>query len=74
LGLLALDVDGIELISMRVYPTRNFLTSESFFKGILKYCEGKPEFIVNNAHGLRMPLKRLCWPITIKPGLRSLIE
>ncbi|MEM3490066.1 MAG: hypothetical protein QXO75_10505 [Nitrososphaerota archaeon] len=34
---------------MRVYPTRNPLTSESSFKSVLKYCEGKPEFIVDGA-------------------------
>ncbi|MEM3602232.1 MAG: DDE-type integrase/transposase/recombinase [Candidatus Bathyarchaeia archaeon] len=49
----ALDIDRNELISMRVYPTRNFLTSESFFKSVLNYCEGKPEFIVDNAPWLK---------------------
>jgi putative transposase len=53
LGLPALDVDRSELIFMRVYPTRNSLTSEPFFNGVLKYCEGKPEFIVDNAPWLR---------------------
>jgi transposase-like protein len=34
---------------MKVHPTRNSLISESFIKGILKYCDGKPEFIVYSA-------------------------
>lgn len=49
----ALDIDRNELISMRVYPTRNSLTTESFIKGVLKHCEGKPEFIVDDAPWLR---------------------
>jgi len=48
-----LDVDRNELISMRVYPTGNFLTSESFFKGVLKHYEGKHEFIVDGAPRLK---------------------
>jgi len=38
---------------MKVYRTRNILTSEFFFKGVLKYCDGKPEFIVDNAPWLK---------------------
>jgi len=34
----ALDLDGNELISMRVYPSRNIFTSESFLKSVLKHC------------------------------------
>jgi len=41
---------------MRVYPTRKILASESFFKGVLKYCEGEPEFIVDNAPWLKEAL------------------
>mgnify|MGYP001626424506 CR=1 FL=1 len=40
-------------------PTRNSLTSESFFNGVLKYCEGKPEFIVDNAPRLKDALTEL---------------
>ncbi|MGB9671573.1 MAG: DDE-type integrase/transposase/recombinase [Candidatus Norongarragalinales archaeon] len=49
----ALDIERNELISMMVYPSRNSLTSESFIKGVLKYCEGKHEFIVDNAPWLK---------------------
>jgi transposase-like protein len=56
---LALDIDGNELISMRVYPTTNSLTSEFFFNGVLKYCEGKLEFIVDNAPWLKDTLTDL---------------
>ncbi|MEM3551529.1 MAG: DDE-type integrase/transposase/recombinase [Candidatus Bathyarchaeia archaeon] len=71
----ALDLDRNELISMRVYPTRNFLTSESFFKGVLKYCEGKPEFIVDSAPWLKDALVTLGLAYHHQTrGLRSLIE
>ena len=71
----ALDVDGNELISMRVYPTRNILASESFFKSVLKHCEGRPEFIVDNAPWLKDALIELGLAhIHQTIGLRSLIE
>ena len=31
-----------ELILMRVYTTRNYLTTKSFVKEVLDYCENKP--------------------------------
>ena len=34
---------------MRVYPSRNALATEQFINEVLKYCEGKPMFIVDNA-------------------------
>jgi transposase-like protein len=40
----ALDVDGNEIISMRVYPSRNALAAEQFIREVLKYCDGKPNF------------------------------
>lgn len=49
----ALDIDRNELISMRVYPARNSLTSESFLKGMLMLCHGKPKFIADNAPWLK---------------------
>lgn len=55
----ALAVDRNELLSMRVYPTRNSLTTESFIRGVLKYCEDKPEFIVDNAPWLGDALTEL---------------
>ena len=71
----ALDIDRNELISMRVYPTRNSLTTESFIKGVLKYCDGKPEFIVDDAPWLRDALKELGLTHHNQArGLRSLIE
>jgi transposase-like protein len=71
----ALDIDRNELISMRVYPTRNSLTSKSFLKGVLKYCEGKPEFIVDKAQWLRDALMELGLAYHHQTrGPRSLIE
>ena len=34
-----------ELILMRVYTTRNYLTTKSFVKEVLDYCENKPKFV-----------------------------
>ena len=59
IGLFSLRHGKDELISMRVYLTRNLLTSESFFNGILKCCEGKPEFIVDNTPWLKDALTML---------------
>jgi transposase-like protein len=71
----ALDIDRNELLSMRVYPARNSLTTESFIKGVLKYCDGKPEFIVDNAPWLRNALTELGLTHHHQArGLRSLIE
>ena len=52
----ALDVERNEVMSMRVYPSRNAFTSESFLKGALRLCEGKPEFIVDRAPWLEEAL------------------
>jgi len=60
---------------MRVYPTRNILASESFFEGVLKYCEGEPEFIVDNAPWLKEALITLGLAHHHQAhGMRSLIE
>ena len=40
-----IDVERNELILMRVYTTRNYLTAKSFVKEVLDYCENKPKFI-----------------------------
>ncbi len=45
----AVDVEGNELILMRVYTTRNYLTAKSFIKEVLNYCENKPKFIIDKA-------------------------
>jgi len=42
----AVDIERNELILMNVYTTRNYLTTRSFVKEVLKYCENKPKFIV----------------------------
>jgi len=71
----ALDIDRNELISMRVYPARNSLTSESFLKGVLKHCRGRPRFIVDGAPWLRDALKELGLPYQHQTfGPRSLVE
>ena len=45
----AVDVERNELISMKVYPTRNWLVTKSFIKEVLKYCENKPKFVIDKA-------------------------
>ena len=45
----AVDVERNELILMRVYTTRNYLTTKSFVKEVLEYCENKPKFIIDKA-------------------------
>jgi len=45
----AADVERNELILMRVYTTRNYLTTKSFIKEVLEYCENKPKFIIDKA-------------------------
>ena len=45
----AIDVEENELILMRVYTTRNNLTTKSFVKEVLEYYENKPKFIIDKA-------------------------
>jgi putative transposase len=52
----ALDVDGNDILSIRVYPSRNGLAAEQFIREVLKYCDGKPTFIVDNAPWLKQAL------------------
>ncbi|MCD6493100.1 MAG: IS6 family transposase [Archaeoglobaceae archaeon] len=40
-------MEGNELILMRIYTTRNYLTAKSFIKEVLNYCENKPKFIID---------------------------
>ena len=69
----ALDVDRNEIISMRVYPSRNALASEQFIREVLKCCEGKPTFIMR--HGLSRPWRSWSYHAMRSPfGDRSLIE
>jgi len=68
-------LDRNELVSMRVYPARNSLTTESFIRSVLKYCDGKPEFVVDNAPWLREAITELGLTYHHQArGLRSLIE
>ena len=55
----AVDVERNELILMRVYTTRNYLTTKSFIKEVLEYCENEPKFIIDKAPRLIDALKSL---------------
>jgi len=55
----AIDVERNELILMRVYTTRNYLTTKSFIKEVLNYCENKSRFVVDKAPWLMEALKSL---------------
>lgn len=55
----AIDIERNELILMRVYPSRNYLTTKLFILEVLKYCENKPKFIVDKAPWLIDALKSL---------------
>ncbi len=55
----AIDVERNELILMRVYTTRNYLTTKSFIKEVLECCENKPRFVVDKAPWLIDALKSL---------------
>lgn len=55
----AVDVERNELILMRVYTTRNLLTTKSFIKEVLNYCENKPKFVVDKAPWLKEALESL---------------
>ena len=43
----ALDVERNEIVWMRVYSHRNYLTTLNFVKTMLKYCRNKPVFVVD---------------------------
>ena len=55
----AIDVERNELILMRVYTTRNYLTTKLFITEVLKYCENKPKFVIDKAPWLRKALESL---------------
>jgi putative transposase len=40
----ALDVDRNEILSMRVYPSKNALAAEQFIRKVLKYRDGKQHY------------------------------
>jgi len=55
----AIDVERNELILMRVYPSRNYLTAKLFIAEVLKYCENKPKFVIDKAPWLVKALESL---------------
>ena len=55
----ALDVDRNEILSMRVYPSRNLLATRQFIREVLNYCDGKPTFIIDNAPWLKKAIEEL---------------
>ena len=55
----AIDVERNELILMRVYPSRNYLTTKLFISEVLKYCDNKPKFIVDKSPWLIKVLESL---------------
>jgi len=60
---------------MRVYPSRNIFTSESFLKGVLKHYEGKSEFIADSAPWLKEASLELGLTYQHRTfGPRSLVE
>jgi putative transposase len=42
----AIDVDRNEVLTMRVFPSRNVLATKLFIEEVLKYCDGTPTFAV----------------------------
>ncbi len=55
----AIDVERNELILMRVYPSKNYLTTKLFISEVLKYCENKSKFIIDKAPWLKKALESL---------------
>jgi transposase-like protein len=66
----------VEVLSMRVFPSRNALATKLFVEYVLKYCDGKSTFIVDGAPWLRGKSSRSSASNTTwSPfGDRSLIE
>jgi putative transposase len=55
----AIDVDKNEVLSMRVFPSRNVLATKLFIEEVLKHCDGTPTFAVDSAPWLTGVLKEL---------------
>jgi len=71
----AIDVERNELIAMRVYPSRNFLTTKLFVAEVLKYCENRPKFIIDRAPWLINAMKSLGLSYKCQAfGIRSKVE
>jgi putative transposase len=62
----AIDVDGNEVLSVRVFPSRNVLATKLFVEDVLKHCDGKTTFVIDSAPWLRGVLEEL--------GLRYRVE
>jgi len=54
-----IDVERNELILMKVYTARNYLTAKSFVKEVLNYSENEPKFVVDKAPWLKRTFKSL---------------
>ena len=52
-------VERNELVLMKAYTTRNYLTAKPFIKEVLKYCENEPKFVIDKAPRLRRALESL---------------
>jgi putative transposase len=55
----AIDVDRNEVLTMRVFPSRNALATKLFVEEVLKHCDGRPTFTVDSAPWLTGALKEL---------------
>jgi len=45
----AIGVDGNEVLSMKVYPSRNMLATKLSIRDVIKYCYGEPSFAADGA-------------------------
>ena len=64
-----------EILSMRVFPSRNALTTKIFVADVLKYCDGRLMFVVDGAPWLREVLERLGLGYYVESfSERSLVE
>ncbi len=55
----ALDVENNEIVWMRVYSHRNYLTTLHFVKTVLEFCKNKPIFVVDKAPWYKMVFERM---------------
>jgi len=56
---IAVDVDTREVLSVRPSRGRSSLDAYSFLRGVLKYCENKPEFVVDKGPWYPWAFQRL---------------
>jgi putative transposase len=55
----AMDVDKDEVLTMRVFPSRNVLATKLFVEDVLKHRDGRPTFVVDSAPWLMGVLEEL---------------